>query len=583
MEIKPVADILLENALETPILNALIPNADNYKLLALQPQGDIEASAEGVRNRDHDLATRQFGKFLEYAKETQADIVITPEYSMPWEVLSAAISEGKGPVQGKLWALGCESIKISELESLEVSLAPYATIIYESLDASSTRFVSPLAYIFVSSPAPDNGETKTVILVQFKTHPMGDPDHFEINGMLRGTRVYQFGGNEQNLKLVSLICSDAFELNDEIAKAIYNRALILHIQLNQNPRHEWFLGCRERLLRYSGDETEVICLNWSEDVIMSSDGHSSHWKNIAGSAWYLKLKEGQFDDRDSTICNNHRQGLYYTWLAPYRSHALFFNYKPAAFLFTATKVVHIAVPGPVSRRRGPQLTKTLNWDDEANNWDEITVAEDGFSAEVCESGDAQTEIKRIADTNPLEAERILALCSGEINHSEDWFKVQHLDSCVIDSLEVVRRVTFAQDKHNHAKIFRKTRLRRCARLWDILNNEELPPALEDIKVGFSFKWSLTSPHQNVTSTSGKSATVIYMGEDCSDTDIEPIKKNVEYLLHKSSSGPDQSRTAQQRLHIWFRDRTGQVILYKPHRNVKIDQTGNRTYDIGGDE
>ncbi len=578
MEIVPVTGILLENALRTPILNALIPNVYNYKLLALQPQGDIEASAEGVRSRDRVLATRQFGKFLEYAKETQADIVITPEYSMPWEVLSAAISEGRGPVQGKLWALGCESIKISELESLKVSLAPYATVIYEPLDASSIRFVSPLAYIFVSPPAPDNGEAKTVVLVQFKTHPMGDPDHFEIDGMLRGTRIYQFGGNEQNLKLVSLICSDAFELNDNIATAIYDRALILHIQLNQNPRHEWFLGCRERLLRYNGDETEVLCLNWSEDVIMSISGHRRDWKNIAGSAWYLKAQK--FDDQDITLCNNHRQGLYYTWLQPHRVHALFFNYKPVAFLFTATKVAHIAVPGPVSKRRGPQLTKTLNWSDAAGNWVEITVAEDGFSAVVSESGDAQTEIKRIADANPLEAERILALCSGEIHHSEDWYKVQHLDSCVIDSLEVVRRVTFAQDKHNQAKIFRKTRLRRCSRLWDILKKEELPPALADIKLGFNFKWSLTSPHQNVTSTSGKPATVIYMGEDCSDTDIEPIKQNVENLLHKSSLDLDQSRTAQQRLHIWFRDRTGQVIPYKPHRNVKIDQTGNRApFDI----
>jgi len=361
---------------------------------------------------------------------------------------------------------------------------------------------------------------------------MGDPDHFEINGLLQGTSIYQFGGNEEQLKLVSLICADAFGLTDNIASRIHNRALILHIQLNQNPRHEWFLGCRERLLRYKGDETEVLCLNWSEDVMMCIDGHGGDWKNIAGSAWYLKARD--FDDRDTTLCNNHRQGLYYTWLAPYRSHALFFNYKPAAFLFTATKVAHIAVAGPVSIRRGPQLTKTLNWNDEAVNWVEITVVEDGFSAVVSESGDAQTEIKRIADANPLEAERILALCSGEINHSEDWYKVQNLDSCVIESSEIVRRITFAQDKHSQAKIFRTTRLRRCSRLWEILKNEELPPALADIKAGFNFRWSLTSPHQNVTSTKGKTATVIYMGEDYIDTDIEPIEQNVANFLHKSS-------------------------------------------------
>ncbi|MCJ7624627.1 MAG: hypothetical protein MUO76_14090 [Anaerolineaceae bacterium] len=582
MEIKHVADILQQNALKTPILNALIPNADNYKLLALQPQGDIVASVGGVRSRDRVLATRQFGKFLEYAKETQADIVITPEYSMPWEVLCASISDGSGPVKGKLWALGCESIKFSELESLKERLAPFATVIYERLDACSTRFVSPLAYIFVTPPAQDGGEEKTVVLVQFKTHPMRDSNHFEINGMLRGTRIYQFDDEEQNLKLVSLICSDAFELNDEIAKAIYDRALILHIQLNQNPRHEWFLGCRQRLLRYNGDTTEVLCLNWSEDVIISISGHRSEWKNIAGSAWYLKSRE--FDDRDITLCSNHQQGLYYTCLQPYRSHALFFNYKPGIFLFNATKVAHIAVAGPVSRRRGPQLTKTCNWNDEEGRWVEKTTADDAFSDVVSESGNAQTEIKRIADANPLDVERILALCAGEIKYNEDWYKVHFLDSCVIDLPEIIRRVTFAQDTHEKAIRFRTARLRRCSRLWEIIKNEELPPALSDLKSGFSFKWSHNSPHQNVESTSGKLATVIYMGEESSSTQIEAIEKRVADFLHKTSSDIDQSRSAQQRLHVWFRDGTGAVIPYKTHRYVKIDQTGRRSpFDIGREE
>ena len=583
MDIMPVADILLKNALGAPILNALIPNVENYTVLALQPDGDIEASDEGVRSRDRVLVTRQFGKFLEYAKETQADLVITPEYSMPWKVLSAVISGGSGPVKGKLWALGCESIKISELESLKERLAPFATVIYEPIDASSTRFVSPLAYIFVSPSAQDNGEAKTVLLLQFKTHAMGDPNHFEINGMEKGNCIYQFGGSDgQNLRLVSLICADVFALKDEIAAEIYDRALILHIQLNPNPRHEGFCGCRERLFRYDGDETEVLCLNWSEDVIMSISGDRRQWNNIAGSAWYLKARE--YDNRDDTLNRNHRQGLYYTWLQPYRSHALFFNYKPSIFLFNATKVAHIRVPGSVSRRRGPQLTKTFNWNDQASSWVEKSTADDGFSSIVSESGNAKTEIKRIADANPLEAERILALSAGEIEYNEDWYMVDLLDSCVIDSSEIIRRVTFAQDTHRQATKFRTTRLRRCSRLWDIIKSEELPPALLDLKSGFNLKWSHNSPHQNVESTSGKLATVIYMGEECSLTHIEATEKRIADFLHKSSSDINQSLSAQQRLHVWYCDGTGAVIPYKSHRYVKIDQTGDRSpFDIGREE
>jgi hypothetical protein len=127
-------------------------------------------------------------------------------------------------------------------------------------------------------------------------------------------------------------------------------------------------------------------------------------------------------------------------------------------------------------------------------------------------------------------------------------------------------------------------LKRCSRLWEIIKSEQLPPALLDLKSGFSFKWSHNSPHQNVESANGKLATVIYMGEECSLTRVEATEKHMADFLHQSSSDINQSLAAQQRLHIWFCDGTGTVKPYKPHRNVKIDQTGNRSpFDIGREE
>ena len=82
------------------------------------------------------------------------------------------------------------------------------------------RFTDPLAYVFVAAPIEANGAARLVVLVQFKTFPMGDNDHFEINGLHRGTRIYQFGGSGQNLRLISLICSDAFDFLDEHAEVV---------------------------------------------------------------------------------------------------------------------------------------------------------------------------------------------------------------------------------------------------------------------------------------------------------------------------------------------------------------------------
>jgi hypothetical protein len=133
-----------------------------------------------------------------------------------------------------------------------------------------------------------------------------------------------------------LICSDVFAFQDADALAIYDRALVIHIQLNPKPRQGQFRQYRDRLLQYKGDETEVICLNWASDVCAWNGDQQKPWKNIGGSAWYLRPKD--FDDKDATLNANHGGGLYYTWLDASRAHALFFNYKPATYLLTLTAV-----------------------------------------------------------------------------------------------------------------------------------------------------------------------------------------------------------------------------------------------------
>jgi hypothetical protein len=307
------------------------------------------------------------------------------------------------------------------------------------------------------------------------------------------------------------------------------------------------------------------------------------WHNIAGSAWYLR--PDKYDDRDATLSANHRRGLYYTWFKPLRVHALFFNFEPATYLLEATKVAHIGVPAAISRRRGPQLTKTCVWNDAASGWVEQVAAADGFSAVVGESGHARDEIERIANGNPLEAERVLALCSGEIEHCDDWHGVRRLDSCVIDSSEVIRRLTFCQDTDKDACEFRIRRLKRCAHLWDILKTDDrLPPALADFRDGFRLEWLSAHPHQNAVSAKGQRATVIYMGEEASDGQIEATAKTVAEFLHRTAANPNEGLAARQRLAVWFRGNNGEIDCYDTHRYAKIDQTGDTSeFDIGREQ
>ena len=580
MIITLVSAVLNGTGFGSPVLNALMPNETNFSVLLMQPRGQIEATTAGVRNHDRALARRQFGCFLDDARQTQADLVITPEYSMPWEILINAIKSNTVPGPGKLWAFGCESIRYSELEALKQDLAPFATMVYEPLQADGARFTDPLAYVFRAPLTDGNGATSIVVLVQLKTFPMGDNDHFEANGLQRGTCIYQFGGGETSLKLVSLICSDAFALLDTHAMAIYDRALIVHIQLNPKPRQEQFRLYRDRLLRFQGDETELICLNWAGDVEVWCGDNVNPWNNISGSAWYLK--PDKFDERDATLAANHRRGLYYTRLEPLHVHALFFNYKPATYLLQATKVAHIAVAATISRRRGPQLTKTFVWDDAATAWVEQVAAEDGFAAIVDEAGHAKDEIKRIADRNPFEVERVLALCAGKIGNSDDWHKVHRLDSCAIDTSEVICRITYCQDTDPFACNFRVARLKRCGHLWSILKTDgRLPPALADFKDDFRLEWTVDCPHQNAISARGQRATVIYMGEEANDTEIEAVAKTAAEYLHRGFSDPKGSHDARQRLAVWYRDQHGEIKQYGRDRFTKYNDPGDDAeFDIG---
>jgi len=342
--------------------------------------------------------------------------------------------------------------------------------------------------------------------------------------------------------------------------------------MNPNFRHDRFRLYRDKLMGYQGDMTEVLCLNWAENVRVTRNGRTTAWRNISGSAWYLKLEK--YDDRDETLVANHRRGLYYTWLQPLYSHALFLNFAPATYLITSSKVAHMAVPAVVSRRRGPQLTRSCEWNVAGATWTERATADDGFATIADESGPASNDIRQIANQNPLAAERVLALSAGKIGHMVQWHNVRQLDSCAIQKAEVILRMTFCQDTHAEANDFRIERLRRCGNLWNILTTEDmLPPSFADFKQGFNLAWSEQFPHQNAISAEGRRATAIYMGEGCNTEGAKKVKKTAAAYLQRSVDDPDESIALRQRLAVWYRD-NGVITICTPQEYVQIDQTGN---------
>lgn len=579
VEIKPVATVLGKHGLRPPVLAALKADRSNYKLCLLQPKGDLTFDPTCVRHANAAQAVLEFSGFIDEAVARDADLAVTPEYSMPWDVLVGALKSGKAPKPGKLWALGCESIRYDELVALRDELNAVAKFLFEDLSAVAGNFADPLAYVFWAPKKTGKGAA-LVVLVQFKTEPMSDAHNFEVAHLQTGKAIYQFGDPGHSIRLTSLICSDVLKFDTDAAKEIYDDGLILHIQLNADPRHIQFRAYRDLLLSMSGDATELICLNWASGVTLASAGHQINWNNPSNSAWYLK--PNKFDRSDATLAQNHRKGLYYTYAAGHYLNALFFNYAPGLFVFEATKVAHMGQPG-IARRTGPNLTDMLTWN--GANWTTGAPADDGFAQVAPQAGSAQTFVETLSETNPLFVERLLALSTGGIELSETWHSVTELDSCAIDQKEIIRRMTFCQDPDAEAKKFRTARLKLLDQLNTILHaHGNLPPALADFKVsGFDLTWSPSHPHQNGISSEGKPATLVYVGAERGEDDIRETRDKLDHCLRQSIHDDDKAMTARQRLAVWHNDGTN-AKLFEPNKLVKIDQPRTASpFDITRDE
>ena len=566
MQLEEAKKFLKGKGIQHPELEVLKPSIDEYNVLLLQPKGDIEASKARVGHRDQILAMNQYAKFLEWAANKQTELVVAPEYSVPWNALIQTILAGHLPGARCLWALGCESITPAELDALEGRFKGKLRVIYEDFDrkaASKKVFLDPLAYIFHSKDY--KGADCLVLLVQFKTHPSVDPERIEGDNLFCGNLVYVFGTLGKTIRFFSLICSDAFEASTDKLKGLIDRTMILHIQLNPDPRQSTYRTYRKYLFDYAKCETELICLNWASHVQeWKEDAGPKDWKNIGGTAWYLR--PDKFDDSDQRVGKNHRAGLYYTRLKPMKWNVLFFNYEPAAFVLRASKVWHDeSVPMVQSKRSGPRLQDVLRWVEGSAEWKSGENSVDGFE-KLLTPYDAMVEpLKKLYADNPIHVERLLALTEGRISEPDNWYSVAELDSFAIDESEHVKRITFTQDPVGDD--FRNSCVRHFVTCRGLLAQfTDWPPELSDLTIGYDFSWNEQYPHSNVVSNAGKRATLIYLGENR----LEKELKNVGDKLRTALLRRDQPKN---RLGIFHR-LDGKPVLWLHPDSRRFDKPNN---------
>ena len=580
-----------EASLRMSRLSALEPRTEPYFALLCQAHGTIHTSAGRIGNSDSQAVLPMYRAFLNDAVESQAQLAITPEYSVPWALIREIIQGTPRPPKGSLWVLGCESITLSELDTLRIAVNGSAAVrlIHESLEPqqrAQTAFVDPLIFVFW---AVDTAGTDVLcLLVQFKTVASRDPDHVELQSLCRGTSVYKFTAHAGDVSLLTLICSDAFEFTNTLVDEHCTNLLLVHIQLNRRPAHIDYSAYRSRLFSVaSNNNVEIICLNWAANVLLEESADT--WNVIAGSAWYIAPRGVTPTDAD--VNRLHQGGMYYSIVGE-RWHSFYLNYAPHSVLLRK-QPVFAAGPQVLAPRITPQVVARRNWNLQQGAWTSVT-ADDGFDTLIQQYEPLQAMLLQLCRQDPLAVERALELLEGPKGHVYDWYKLKELSALKVADEESLRRVTVSQetDPVRQGVAFRRRRA-RCAQTAATIPGQVLvwSTPVADLADGFHYRWTKDEPHSNVEPIAGgHPAAFVYLGDNPEADTLANIytKLNRARRIHASTAsvqaGVDPSDAvslAQDRLCVVYRQ-NHTLQFYRPPEYASItDPAGVQVDDIAG--
>lgn len=342
-------------------LFALQPDREPYHVMLLQPHGFVEVNENRIGHADAARGYNTCRTFLDAASAKHADLVVTPEYCTPWKVVGDIVSGEIRPDEGAIWALGCESITPAELRELGTRIANAGDGIFLYHEPTNQRqeaqkqYIDPLLYVFWAKD--QQAASVLCLLVQFKTAPCKDERDIEQTALYLGQDVYVFNRGPSKIRLLGLICSDAFVFTNELIEEYHPNSLILHIQLNPKPAHSDYAAYRARLCSVgSSNNVELLCLNWAQNVReLKSDGTHKNWENIAGSGWYIPPTKFRSDD--TVIDEAHRKGIYYCVVSK-KWHVFYLNYTEQVLLLRKQKLL---ITGPQALLPATCLSVAERW------------------------------------------------------------------------------------------------------------------------------------------------------------------------------------------------------------------------------
>lgn len=594
MEIEAIEGHLGDLALVP--LRCLATDRPPYRVMILQPDGPIEGNEIRVGHQDRTRGTALCRSFLRQSVDEHADLVIAPEYCVPWDVAAEIVAAESSlrPSEGAIWVLGCESISLTALDVVVADARAAGHFVYhESIDPAESHaktYLDPLLYVFWCSQ-PDDSRVLCFV-VQFKTAPSRDGLDIEERSLCLGRQIYSFNRGINQIGLLSIICSDAFGFNEALVNQFHRNMLLIHIQLNPKPAHSVYARYRTQLLSIaSHKDVELLCLNWAGNIVeRTADAPDAPWRNNAGSAFYVP--PGKFSAQEATVVDAHRQGLYYSLVE--RWHALYLNQQPHAILLQKQKVMN---HDPEALRPTTCATVVRRWTwNAAGASFEIAPAHDGFEAALLPYPELQDQLGQLAQQSPIAVERALEMLAGAPKKPERWFEIGTLESMRVAEGETLRRITVDQDfeVESQGVVFRKQRLQRAHDAVTLPGKGvPWPPPLSDLEHGFSYAWSSNDPHHNVRSTqTGTGAGLVYLGDQSDDAEIRKVygvllegtsQHACRRAIRNHARPEDAVVRSRDRLCVVYR-RNHQLHVWGVDRVSRIDSSPDQSvFDITGED
>lgn len=538
-------------------LEVLRPNSNLYNISLLQHKGTFHVEENRFGNQNDEEV--KFNNFLETSFANNSALIVTPEYSCPWNSVNTLLrNTGNIPNIGNLIVLGCESItpelifqfrdEFHEQNNIEIH---FEENIFEN---AGGVLLDPCCYIFKA--LNENLEEKIIVLIQFKTQHMGVWESaLEQEKYIPGSITYILKNTANSINLVTVICSDALVFNNEINAKFqehweFHPFLVLSIQMNPKPCDENFRTFRREIL--SNQNKDVITLNWSSESIASFDTIDKKLFSRYGKS-NIHIKTEHIKNRDldeqNLLKSNHKLGLYYTFLKPDR-HFFYINPKVEIALIRLRKPYQGNIAAAI-RRRGPIIERIYNWDSQASTFNSPQEIEDEFIGLLNSLGITSKSLHD-PNFNILDKERLLNISLGEIDvreGGESWHIINKLKSFQLDELETIKRFTIIFDENGDE--FRKIRLEKLEDLnLNILTDPiKFPPILSSFKGNCSevmfYKDGQFNYKYNLVNNGGDEyATVAYLGLGLKEDVIRTFNKLLDLFAKEDLS--------YKRVVVWFK-------------------------------